>query len=403
MVAAPYATVAGLARAGSVRILYGMRTPRTLTQNTAGVGGEAETGDAFGAAVATGDFDGDGCADLAVGASEESAGERPANADGEGVVHLFRGSASGLRPVETLRARDFGARGRDEDGEGARFGAALAAGDFDGDGDDELAIGAPGLGGGGAVGVHGFRGRKPYLISQDTRWVDQDAAPTDQFGAALATGDFDGDGDDELAAGAPGDTVLKDGQGSATVIDVRRRRATLLTQDSPWVAGVAEKWDNMGAALAAADFNADGRDDLAIGVPGEGLTPKQRAMDYGDGTVHVIYGAAGGLRTATAESWSQRSLKGEPRYFDRFGAALAAADLNGDGDAELAIGVPGENAVQVLAGTRAGGLTRINNVLITGGEGDFGASLAMVDAAGRAHDLVVAAPAPAASPWSRAG
>ncbi|WP_344968910.1 FG-GAP-like repeat-containing protein [Streptosporangium fragile] len=379
-VAAPYTRVGGHARAGSVTVLYGTRAGKQLSQDSPGVPGEAETGDGFGSALAAGDFDGDGCADLAVGVSEEDRSR--VGADGDGIVQLFHGSPDGLRPGRTIDAGDLG-RKRGP----ARFGAALAAGDLDGDGDDELVIGAPGLRGG-AVGVYGLKGRRPYMVTQETGWVGQNERETDQFGAVLATGDFDGDGRAEIAAGAPADTILKNGQGSVTVLDVRRRKAALLTQDSPWITGRAEAWDSFGGALATGDFNADGRDDLAIGVPGEGLTDNQRAMEYGDGTVDVVYGSRGGLRTATSEAWSQRALKGEPRYFDRFGAALAAGDLNGDGDDELVIGVPGENAVQVLAGTRSGGLTKNHNLLFTGKGGHFGGALATV--AGRG--LVVAAP-----------
>ncbi|MFS1299177.1 FG-GAP repeat protein [Streptosporangium longisporum] len=409
-VAAPYTRTGGHARAGSVTVLYGLRTARRLTQD-AGVeraghteraepddDGEpdrgapddderpdrgadgSETGDAFGSALATGDFDGDRCADLAVGVSEEDR-SRP-GADGDGAVRLFHGSVGGLRPGETIDAGDLGRKRVP-----GRFGAALAAGDLDGDGDDELAIGAPGLGGG-AVGVYGLTGRRPSMVTQRTGWVGQHERETDQFGAVLATGDFDGDGRAEIAVGAPADTMLKNGQGAVTVLDVRRRRAVLLTQDTPGIGGRAEVWDFFGSALTTGDFDADGRDDLAIGVPGEGLSENQRAMDYGDGTVHVVYGSSGGLRAATSEAWSQRSLNGRPRYFDRFGAALAAGDLNGDGDDELAIGVPGENAVQILAGTRSGGLTRHGDLLVTGKGGDFGAALTAVGGRG----LVVAAP-----------
>ncbi|MGV9327537.1 FG-GAP repeat protein [Streptosporangium sandarakinum] len=380
-VAAPYTRVGGRARAGAVTVLYGGREEEALlTQDSPGVPGEAETGDAFGSALASGDFDGDRCADLAVGVSEE---DRPGpDADGSGVVQLFHGSPDGLRPGRTLDARDLGGR-RGAD----RFGAALAAGDLDGDGDDELVVGVPGLGGGG-VGVYGLTGRASRIITQRTGWVGQRESQTDQFGAALATGDFDGDGRDEIAAGAPGDSVRARGQGSVTVLDVRRRTARLLTQDSPRIAGRAEDWDSFGTALATGDFDADGRDDLAVGVPGEGLSRDQRAMDYGDGTVDVLYGSPGGPGSGRTEAWSQRSLRGEPRYSDRFGAALAAGDLDGDGDDELAVGVPGENAVQVLAGTRSGGLTRAGNALIGGRDGGFGAALAVLPGRG----LAVAAP-----------
>ncbi|MFI6290231.1 FG-GAP and VCBS repeat-containing protein [Nonomuraea sp. NPDC050790] len=381
-VAAPYTG----ARAGSVSVLYGSGRKATLRQD------DPETGDSFGSALAVGDFDGDRCADLAVGVSEEFAGKARPGADGDGVVQVFRGGPDGLVAWRRL------ALGKPR---GDRYGAALAAGDLDGDGDDELAVGAPGLGAGGGVVVHFLKKRGPYQITQQSRWVGQQGRVTDQWGAALTTGDFDGDGRAELVVGAPADSVTTDGQGSATVIDTVRRHATQITQDSPGIKGSSEKWDAFGASLTTGDFNADGRADLAIGAPGEGLSANQRAMDYGDGMVHVVYGSRSGLRTTRSEAWTQRVLNGEPRYYDRFGASLAAGDFNGDGDAELAIGVPGERAVQVLAGTRSGGLTRHGDLLIKGKGRDFGASMTALASTPRyrllgrsrpVYGLVVAAP-----------
>ncbi|WP_062348936.1 FG-GAP-like repeat-containing protein [Herbidospora yilanensis] len=351
-VAQPYATVDGQVRAGAVRILDGP----LITQD------DPEPGDMFGSALATGDFDGDGCADLAIGASEEDAG--PGGRDGHGVVEILYGLTS-------RRTIELPGKGAD------RFGAALAAGDLDGDGDDELAIGAPG---GGAVYVHG-QGSKPRRIK------NTGGAVTDQFGEALATGDFDGDGTDELAIGAPGANLIRQGEGTVTVVG-RNGRRLLYSQETYGIDGLSESWDAFGAALATGDFNADGHDDLAIGVPGEGLNRLQRAGDYGEGAVDVVYGSPGGLRPATAEAWTQNSLAGEAVMYDRFGTSLAAGDLNGDGDDELVVGVPGENAVQVLAGTRSGGLTKNHNLLIPGPKGaEFGAAVLV-----HGGDLIVGAP-----------
>lgn len=392
-VASPYESVSGRVRAGSVTILYGSGQKAALTQASPGVPGEPESGDSFGSALAVGDFNGDGCADLAVGASEEFVGTPQAGADGNGVVQVFHGSRGGLKPGKQLALAKASSD---------RYGAALAAGDLDGDRDDELVVGAPLLGHGGGVTIHGMKGRKPFTITQETGWIGQVGRVTDQWGAALATGDFNGDGRAELVIGAPADTVTMDGQGSITVLDPRKKKAALYTQNSARFKGEAEKWDAFGASLASGDFNADGRDDLAIGAPGEGLSANQRAMDYGDGMVQIVYGARKGIAAGRREAWTQRVLKGEPRYFDRFGASLVAGDFNGDGDDELAIGVPGESAVQVLAGTRSGGLTRKGNLLIKGAGRDFGAALAVMPAAGgrfrtlsvkgAASGLVIAAP-----------
>ncbi|GII57168.1 hypothetical protein Pth03_55570 [Planotetraspora thailandica] len=383
-VASPYATVDGQTRAGTVTVYgsakSGLKKRETLSQGTAGIGGAPERNDSFGSAVAKGDFDGDGCADLAVGVSEEVVGKPDPDAvpgaDGNGVVHILFGSPSGFTRVKTIDVTHLGRKyGTD------RFGAALAAGDLDGDGDDELIVGAPGITGGGGIGVFGLSGRSPYgtgtLITQTTSWVHQKGDPTDLFGAAVAAGDFKGNGKAQIAVGAPGDGGTSPGSGVVTIVDPRGRHATAFTQNSPGVLGGVEKWDAFGSALATGDFNADGRDDLAIGVPGEDVSSSlTRGMDYGDGAVNVLYGSARGLTATANEMWTQTILAGVPRYYDRFGTSLVTGDLNGDKDDELIVGAPGEGAVQVLAGTRTGGLTRDDNELITGTRtGAFGSSV----------------------------
>src|SRR5207249_835937 len=115
-----------------VAVLYGSGSGLTAkgddlwTQGSRGIRGAAEAGDHFGAALAVGDFNHDGYADLAIGVPGENVG-KAANA---GAVAVLYGSGSGL----TAKGDDLwtqgsgGIRGAAEAGDG--FGSALAAGDF---------------------------------------------------------------------------------------------------------------------------------------------------------------------------------------------------------------------------------------------------------------------------------
>ena len=124
-----------------------------------------------------------------------------------------------------------------------------------------------------------------------------------------------------------------------------------------------------------ADFNGDGFADLAVGVPFE----DQAATN--DGAVNVIYGGLGGLSAAGNEVWSQGSegITGTPEAGDLFGYSLAAADFNGDGFTDLAVGVPFEDqaatndgAVNVIYGGLGGLSAAGNEVWSQGGEGITG-------------------------------
>jgi FG-GAP repeat protein len=396
-VGAPYDTVAGRTRAGAVGIRYGGRggVPERgavtwLSQRTPGSTETAERDDGFGAALAAGDFNGDRCGDLAVGVPDEVLAAPRPGADGNGAVQVFFGSPQGLRPGPVLTVRTLGRPyGTD------RFGAALLATDLDHDRDDELVVGAPGLAGGGGIATLGTSGpglREGRLITQRTGWVRQPAAQTDAFGAVLAAGDFDGDGRPEIAVGAPGDGERT--EGAVTVLDPRSRTARSISQSGPALSGDPEIGDRFGAALAAGDFDADGRDDLAIGVPGEDLNEMKASAGLGEGAVHVLYGPS---LSEHGEMWSGKSrrLRWDAGRYDHFGAALAAADLDGDGAADLAVGAPGRGAVQVLRGARGGlsgaGVEKITSTF--GPTGQFGwALVAHRHGPGRASDLLVGVP-----------
>jgi hypothetical protein len=128
---------------GAVNVLYGTASGLTgtgsqfLTQDSPGVPGGSEPGDSFGEALAVGDFDGDGFADLAVGVGFEDLG---AIVDA-GAVNVLYGTTSRLTGTGSqLFTQDSPGVGSSAEGEDD-FGGTLVAGDFDGDGFADLAVG----------------------------------------------------------------------------------------------------------------------------------------------------------------------------------------------------------------------------------------------------------------------
>ncbi|MFC6882017.1 FG-GAP repeat protein [Actinomadura yumaensis] len=353
------------ARAGMIALLYGTRRADWLSEP-----GPPGRGVGVGAAVAAVDADHDRCADLAVGVPDAAAGRRPPGAEGEGAVRIFHGSPGGLRPGRRLALRPDGTD---------RFGTALAAADRARDRDDELVVGAPGHAGGGAVAVFGLRGRglrRGPVVTRRTGWVGGGTAETDAFGTVLTCGDYDGDRRDEIAVGAPGDGAK--GEGAVTVLDVLERSSTRLAQDSAGTAGTPERLDAFGAALASGDFDRDGHDDVAVGVPGESLTDAGRI----EGAVQIFAGPSLAQRGPTLTPGARR--------FHRFGSALAAGDLTGDGTADLAVGAPGGGEVRVLRGVPDRGLAARSARTLTspfGSGAQFGWALAI-----RNGELAVGAP-----------
>jgi hypothetical protein len=151
-----------------------------------------------------------------------------------------------------------------------------------------------------------------------------------------------------------------------------------------------------------ADFNNDGADDLAVGVPLDSVG----AM-VGAGAVNVLYGSASGLTGTGGQLFSQ--VGGAVEAGDQFGFALAAGDFNHDTFADLAVGAPFEGvggtveagAVSVLPGS-AGGLTAAGGQLFTQDTPGVPGSAQELDFFG--FTLATSAPGPAAAsgPGSKA-
>ena len=318
-------------------LLLGQEQLRTA----GGANSRNEAGDRFGFALVGGNFNGDGFDDLAVGVP----GEDVFDIRNAGSVTIIEGSARGLqaadsRAVDELALQAAGnSRSMAEADDG--FGLALAVGTFNADPFDDLVVSAPhedvsSVTDAGQVTV--FDGSASGVRAGNIRTFVADE-PGDRFGASLAVGDFNGNGRDDLAVGAPDQNVGNVlHAGSVTIFGgstfgLSLAGSRLIDQTTLLASGVnssSEMRDGFGFALASTGGTAYrhasvdarcGQDDRIVGdVNGD------RRFDQRD---VILALRSGRYLTGQPAEWSQGDWNGDAVFDvqDIIAALLAGSYL----------------------------------------------------------------------------
>jgi hypothetical protein len=265
----------------------------------------------MGAAVTgLGDVDADGVPDLLVGAPGKDIGGEESLVD-VGLAYVFSGKSG-----QVIRTLNHPAAGASE--AGAAFGSAVAnAGDVDKDGVSDMLIGAPGEG-----HAYLFSGKTGGLIFN---LVGPFPEVLHSFGAAVAGGmDFNRDRIPDLVVGAP---LQEEVRGAAYIFNGSdgSLQRTLLPERR-------QQFAQFGAALCvASDLTGDRRPDVVVAAPGENVNDLSQA-----GAITVFDGWRGRIAETINSTVPQRRAL--------FGAAVTAADFDGDGVATVVAGIPNQDA-----------------------------------------------------------
>lgn len=276
----------------------------------------------FGWSLAAGDVTGDGIDDVVVGAENVRVGGRRQ----AGEVFLFAGSRSFSG---TLTASFLSPAPQ----EGGAFGHSVAVGNLNGDPFADIIVGAPNEDAGStedAGRTYVFLGGATVDPTVDAALSQPIPLPSSGFGAAVTSGDVNGDGFDDVIVGTPHPrltrTLFSAQSDPGEVYIFLGGNPFDSTSDRRLQAPAPARNDAFGGSLAAGDVNRDGSDDLIVGsvaIVGGGV----------DGKAYLFFGGA-----ASDASADFTFVASPPERNAQFSVAVAAGDINGDGRADAVIG-----------------------------------------------------------------
>ena len=308
--------------------------------------------------TAIGDLDGDGVTDLAVGADLDNTGGGISR--GAVYIQFMNQNGTAKSSVKIDGTTTNGPVLVDLD----HFGTALASvGDLDGDGVNDLVVGAVGDNPGSS-----YRGAIHVLLMNSNGSVKStvkiasgtNGGPTlgddDHFGNSITSlGDLDGDGITDLAVGAYTDNGGGSNRGAVYIVRLNSNGTAKSTaRVTSGVNGGPTLGDSsyFGRAVASlGDLDGDGVTDLAVGANRDTTNGVQ------GGAVHILFLNANG--TVKSSTKIANSTNGGPALanFDAFGfSAIALGDLDGDGITDLAVGSAGND----LDGSNRGAVYLLN-------------------------------------------
>lgn len=313
---------------GAGRAYVFLGGPGTTLDTTAdGIMTGAAVMDSFGVSISgAGDVNGDGFADVIVGAHQTSTAS--------GRAYLFLGGA-GATFDTTIDATLMGQTNGDSFGYGVS-----GAGDTNGDGYHDVIVGAYAYGSSAGRAYIFLGGAGAFNTSFDSTLTG--ATANDFFGHSVAgAGDVNGDGFADVAVGAYGNDAGGSFVGAAYVFRGSSSDTLDPTPDGTLV-GPADA-QLFGACVASAgDLNGDGFSDVVVGAPNTAVGGM-----FGAGRAHVFFGSAG----ASFDTTSDGTLNGLGVADDYYGTSVASAgDVNGDGFAEVVVGSPGADTAASNAG-----------------------------------------------------